>query len=120
MACKSVTEIKDHAKNFPNAPRIYLKLKHLFNSVVDCFQSSLCFQDMSLSHNPKVSASKDPRQPIILNKTILYTLVLLFYCLFFFVCFFFFCLRCFFVVVFFFFFGGGGGGVNKVFDRIVL
>ena len=21
--CKSVTEIKDHAKNFPNAPRIY-------------------------------------------------------------------------------------------------
>ena len=25
--CKSVTEIKDHAKNFPNAPRIYSKRK---------------------------------------------------------------------------------------------
>ena len=23
MFCKSVTEIKDHAKNFPNAPRTY-------------------------------------------------------------------------------------------------
>ena len=23
MVCKSVTEIKDHAKNFPNAPRIF-------------------------------------------------------------------------------------------------
>ena len=26
MVCKSVTEIKDHAKNFPNAPRMYGKL----------------------------------------------------------------------------------------------
>ena len=23
MVCKSVTEIEDHAKNFPNAPRIW-------------------------------------------------------------------------------------------------
>ena len=27
--CKSVTEIKDHAKNFPNAPRITLALFHI-------------------------------------------------------------------------------------------
>ena len=37
--CKSVTEIKDHAKNFPNAPRIYLSCMFFYFYIYVNFES---------------------------------------------------------------------------------
>ena len=31
--CKSVTEIKDHAKNFPNAPRKTFNMANIINRI---------------------------------------------------------------------------------------